>query len=84
MSDVQSIEFSNNRTEGHGRETTTIPVDQLAQDIVEVDVNAAMPTDQAIVTFIGTYETEDGLRRYAPLSDEEMEALIDAVDAHRD
>lgn len=76
------IQFSNNRTEGHGRQVTEKHVTNLISEFREQrDPQVPGPIDAKIIKFIQGYETENGLRRYAPLTNDEITALVHEYEA---
>jgi len=85
MSKRTHIAFSNNRTEGHGRKVEEVHITTLIDEFLkQQSPEANRPIDVQIQIFITTYKTDSGLRRYAPLTDEEVDTLLREYDAQRE
>lgn len=86
MSDLPThVQFSNNRTEGHGRQVKEKHVTNLIKEFREQhDPKVPGPTDAKILQFIQEYRTEEGLRRYAAVTGDELGALMREYEATKE
>lgn len=83
---VSEIEFSNNRVEGKGRKTESIPVETLVEEFLESEYSDPEwgSIDWRLSLFIAKHVTDSGLERFAPIEDEEIDALIEEYNRQRD
>lgn len=78
-----TVILSNNRTEGHGRREKAVPVERVVSDFLESGhSDDPRPFTRRLQAFILEYDV-DGLKRYAPMGEDLVEAIRAEYDRQR-